>query len=217
MRINKYLAQASGISRRQADFAVSQGNVRINNKLAHIGDDVKPNDQVFLEGKKLSLPGSITILLNKPKGYVCSRRGQGSLTIYDLLPKKYESLKSIGRLDKDSSGLIVLTNDGDLAYQLSHPKFVKTKVYEIALKEPLLLKDLDIIEQGIKLDDGPSHLKLLPLGQSNESWKVVMHEGRNRQIRRTFEALGNQVLSLKRLEFGEYKLDDLAEGKHTVT
>jgi 23S rRNA pseudouridine2605 synthase len=147
-------------------------------------------------------------MLNKPTGYVVSRDGQGSLTIYDLLPPELHSLKPIGRLDKDSSGLLLLTNDGQLAQELTHPKYQKTKIYEVTLSTPLQpLHRQMISDRGLQLTDGPSKLELERITDGNDKdWRVHMHEGRNRQIRRTFAALGYSVQTLHRTHFGSYVL-----------
>lgn len=153
-------------------------------------------------------------MLNKPPGYVCSRAGQGSRTIYELLPSDYKILKPIGRLDKYSSGLLLLTNDGDLANELTHPRYAKTKVYDITLDKPLQpLHQQMINDRGLTLEDGLSKLSLLKLNNSTE-WQVTMREGRNRQIRRTFEALGYGITKLHRTSFGSYILKELAPGAH---
>lgn len=213
MRLNKYIAQATGMSRRAADAVISEQRVRINESFAALGQEVDTNDHVTLDGTVLTLPSHhMTIMLNKPVGYVCSRDGQGSSTIYDLLPKRYHHLKPIGRLDKDSSGLLLLTDDGDLAQNLTHPSFQKEKIYEVELSKPLLIDDKTKIEQGVKLDDGLSQLSLKSLGKTGKTWQITMQEGRNRQIRRTFNALGHTVRRLHRVQFGHYTLADLKSG-----
>jgi 23S rRNA pseudouridine2605 synthase len=211
MRINKFVAQASGLSRRSADEAINNGRVLINKEPAVLGDQVQENDKVFLDSKLLSLgKNHTTIILNKPRGYVCSRNGQGSRTIYDLLPKRYDKLKPIGRLDKDSTGLLLLTDDGELANCLTHPKFKKTKVYLLKLNKALSADDAtNINEKGVVLEDGISKLGLRSLSDKKDLWEVKMHEGRNRQIRRTFKALNYDVIELTRTGFGEYDLSDL--------
>jgi 23S rRNA pseudouridine2605 synthase len=216
MRINKFLALATGSSRRNADDLIKGGQVKINDSFAEIGSKVTLSDTVTLNGIVLKIPESfITIMLNKPVGYVCSRNGQGSKTIYDLIPNEYSKLNPIGRLDKDSSGLLLLTNNGDLAQQLSHPSQQKNKIYEIKLNKPLTRLDWSFIhEQGVELSDGPSKLfleQLLP--EDGTNWQVTMHEGRNRQIRRTFEALGYTVTKLHRIKFGGYLIKNLKSGQ----
>ena len=159
--------------------------------------------------------GYLYVGLNKPAGYVCSRKAQGEFpTIYELLPAKYHDLKTVGRLDKDSSGLILLTNDGDFAFKMTHPSFTKTKVYEVELDHPLEpLHQQEISDFGIEIGDGVSKLGLTRLDDSRQHWRVEMSEGRNRQIRRTFGALGYTVTRLHRTAFGPYLLDGLGEGE----
>ena len=214
MRINRFIAQASGLSRRAADQAISDGRVRVNGKPAQTGYDTQSTDVISLDGKPLAQQTTRTILLNKPVGYVVSRDGQGARTIYELLPKDLHGLKPVGRLDKDSSGLILLTNDGALANQLTHPSQQKEKIYEASLDKALAWDDRTAIEKGVKLDDGPSALRLDPLDPQGRIWRVTMTEGRNRQIRRTFEALGYKVTKLHRTQFGNYALGKLDPGMH---
>ncbi len=217
MRINKYLAQATGISRRAADRVLLQGKVTVNGIPAATGVDVGTTDTVMLNGRELQLPASFTtIMLNKPAGYICSRDGQGGRTIYDLLPKDLHTLKPIGRLDKDTSGLLLLTNDGKRAQELTHPKYQKEKRYEVKLHKPLTEADfVTITTNGVTIDDGVSTLGLESLDAHKTRWKVIMHEGRNRQIRRTFEALGYRIVSLHRTNFGPYELGKLEPGAVT--
>lgn len=217
MRLNKYIAQATGISRRAADAAITQNRVLVNAQLPAIGQQIADTDQVSLDGAVITpAVNTMTIMLNKPPGYVCSRDGQGSRTIYDLLPENLHSLKPVGRLDKDSSGLLLLTNDGQLAHELTHPSFQKIKVYQVALDAPLApLHRQMISDHGISLEDGVSRLQLERLKDGDDRyWTVHMYEGRNRQIRRTFDALGYCVTGLHRTQFGNYALDDLAAGDY---
>ncbi|GAC1498312.1 MAG: pseudouridine synthase [Candidatus Saccharimonadales bacterium] len=218
MRINKYIALASGLSRRNADLAIADGRVRLNRKIARLGDTITDQDAVYLDNNLLKLElGPKVVMRNKPVGYVCSRDGQGSKTVYDILPKTYQNLNCVGRLDKDSSGLILLTNDGDLANQLTHPRYGKAKVYVVKLDSILTAKNQkQIVQQGIKLEDGISKFHLRLLDEKNNCWQVKMTEGRNRQIRRTFAAVGNNVIELERVRFGNYYLDDLALGQHRL-
>lgn len=249
MRINKFVAQGTGLSRRAADWAINQGRITINGRPAVLGDSVGIADRVTLDNITITPPVKTqTIMLHKPPGYVCSRDGQGSRTIYDLLPPELHHLKPVGRLDKDSSGLLLLTNDGDLANQLTHPGYAKTKIYLVTLDKPLTPTDHKIITgHGVTLQDGVSRLQLDPLNhgpvnfrnpnpqsksdlstasgltskpslhthtspQPSRAWRVTMAEGRNRQIRRTFAALGYQVTTLHRTHFGDYRLRDLKSG-----
>lgn len=220
MRLNKYLAKATGISRREADIAISDSRVLIGGQIAHIGQDVTPDDIVKLDNKIVVIPKETTLLmLNKPIGYVSSRNPQaaGVKTVYELLPAKYHRLKSIGRLDKDSSGLLLFTDDGDLSQRLTHPRFKKTKQYIVKLNQPLSpLHQQMISDFGIELADGTSKLGLEKLNQQATELLVVMQEGRNRQIRRTFAALGYLVIGLHRISFGSYQLGDLESGQYKL-
>ncbi|HEY8999292.1 MAG TPA: pseudouridine synthase [Candidatus Saccharimonadales bacterium] len=216
MRINVFLAKATGMSRRRADIIVESGRVRVNGNVAGSGVQVdETHDTVTLDDQTLTLPETTTtIILNKPVGYVCSRDGQGSKTIYELLPKELQNLKTVGRLDKDSSGLILLTDDGALAQKLTHPSFQKTKIYEIKLGGPLkALHRQMIADFGVQLSDGLSRFTLERIKDGDDrAWRVTMREGRNRQIRRTFAALGYQVTELRRTHFGPYALGNLQLG-----
>lgn len=213
MRINKFLALHTSLSRRGADEAIARSRVTVNGRTPSEGQQINPDDSVILDGKEIkSTPVMQTIILNKPVGYVCSRNGQGSKTIYDLLPKELQHLNSIGRLDKDSSGLLLLTNDGQLAQELTHPKYQKTKIYQVTLDKPLQpLHQQMISETGVHLSDGPSKFIV---EKSGPELKVTMREGRNRQIRRTFEALGYKVTRLHRISFNDLLLDGIKPGKY---
>lgn len=217
MRLNKYIAVATGLSRRAADAAVAAGRVTINDEQPALGQQIQNGDQVALDGRTITPPvNTITIMLNKPVGYVCSRAGQGSRTVYDLLPPELQQLKPVGRLDKNSSGLLLMTSDGQLAYELTHPSFQKNKVYLVTLDSPLQpLHRQMISDHGVSLDDGLSKFELERIHQGDDrQWQVRMHEGRNRQIRRTFIALGYQIRELHRIQFGNYNLGELATGTY---
>lgn len=215
-RLNKYLAHSTGISRRDADMAISQGRIRIDGKPAALGMSVDDNSQVEMDGRLLKSKQTYTYLaFHKPVNYVCSRRRQGSApTIYELLPERYRSLKPVGRLDKNSSGLLLLTDDGDFAHSMTHPSFHKTKRYEISLSDDLQpLHHQMITDHGISLEDGISRLQLAK-DKDDRHWIVEMHEGRNRQIRRTFAALGYTVNQLHRTRFGKYDIGQLQPGSY---
>lgn len=210
MRLNVYIAQATGLSRRAADTVIMEGRVTVNGSAPQQGQQVSSSDIITLDGSPITAAATTqTIMLNKPVGYVCSREGQGSKTVYELLPASLHHLKPVGRLDKTSSGLLLLTSDGTLANQLTHPRYQKTKVYEVRLLKPLTLHDKKHIEKGVLLDDGLSHLALEGEGKR---WTVSMKEGRNQQIRRTFAAVGYTVDRLHRTHFGPYTLGALKSG-----
>lgn len=233
MRINQYIAVATGISRRQADKLIQGRTVFINDIPAQLTDHVTTIDRVRIRQKLITLPlEHTTIMLNKPAGYVVSRNGQGSKTVYDLLPTEYQNLKPVGRLDKDSSGLLLLTDDGHLANRLTHPKYSKDKVYLVSLSHALAGKDFDAITKtGVNIGDKTKSTFRLEVkdaehlaGKSHsihdscflpktKDWIATLQEGRNRQIRRTFAALGYTVTSLHRLTFGSYRLEDMQPGE----
>jgi len=218
MRINRYIALATGVSRRQADVLIASSKVTVNSQPANAGQVINSADNVAVNGELITLPKSTTtIALNKPIGFVCSREGQGSKTIYELLPDRLHNLKPVGRLDKDSSGLLLLTDDGELANRLTHPKYQKEKTYEVALSKPLSKDDLaKITTEGIVIDKNrPSKLQLEPFNSGLTKWHVKISEGRNRQIRRTFGALGYSVIQLHRTQFGPYQLENLKNGNFT--
>lgn len=209
-RLNKFLALQLGISRRQADELIEKGRISINGKTAQLGERFKAGDEIKLGEKIISKTHEEKkyVIFNKPRGYVCSRKKQGeNETIYTILPKEFSVLKPVGRLDKDSSGILLLTNDGDFAFQMTHPKFRKVKEYLVSLDTPLQpIHQQMIADFGINLPDGKSQLGLERLDDSRKNWKVIMSEGRNRQIRRTFSAIGYEVEELHRTVFGSYIL-----------
>jgi len=217
IRLNKFLAEKVGLSRREADNLIVDGKVLVNQRPAVLGARISETDEIICDGKIISTkkPEYIYLMLNKPVGYVSSRKAQGEVpTLYELLPEKYQKLKTVGRLDKNSSGLILLTNDGDFAFKHTHPKFYKLKTYLVELDQTLApLHQQEISDFGIHLEDGLSKLFLTKLDDSRLKWQVEMSEGRNRQIRRTFAALGYKVVKLHRIEFGHYQLGDLKTGE----
>jgi 23S rRNA pseudouridine2605 synthase len=240
IRLNKFIAERLGFSRREADEIIEKGKVTVDGKPAILGARIDKNSKVCYNNKTVPFDTDFLYLaMNKPVGYVCSRRAQGNApTLYDLLPKEYQKLKTVGRLDKDSSGLILLTNDGDFAFQMTHPKFHKEKVYEVALSRPLEpLHQQMISDYGVMLEDGPSKFTVVKLenlsfsdnkdlaiaarsvsekDKSQALYMVILSEGRNRQIRRTFAALGYRVTSLHRTQFGKYQLSGLESGKYAI-
>jgi 23S rRNA pseudouridine2605 synthase len=213
MRLNVFVAQATGISRRKSDILIKQGRVLVAGKSAELGMVIAVTDNITLDGKLIRLPlKTTTIMLNKPVGYVVSRSGQGGKTIYDLLPRKLHDLKPVGRLDKESSGLIILTNDGQLANKLAHPSFNKSKIYQVTLDKVLNPMDRRVINAGIQLEDGISRLRI-DAGYQDCHISVTMSEGKNRQIRRTFAKQGYKVLRLHRISFGNFNLGNLRPGE----
>lgn len=220
-RLNKHLALQLGVSRREADNLIEEGIVTVNGTPATLGARFSDGDSITVNGKDIKSDTAYEyIILHKPVGYVCSRRQQGDTpTIYELLPQKYHHLKPVGRLDRESSGIILLSNDGNFAFTMTHPKFAKTKIYNVRLENELApLHQQMINDHGIQLEDGSSTLQLERMNDTDrKSWIVTMKEGRNRQIRRTFGALGYTVAKLHRTNFGNYSLGDIKVGEFEVT
>ncbi|MBR5647427.1 rRNA pseudouridine synthase [Candidatus Saccharibacteria bacterium] len=216
LRLNKFLAERLGVSRREADELIAAGKILVDDKPAILGARIDKSSKVCYNKKIIPFQTDfLYIAMNKPVGYVCSRRAQGNApTLYKLLPKEYQKLKTVGRLDKDSSGLILLTNDGDFAFQMTHPKFHKEKIYEVELNKPLgPLHQQMISDFGVMLEDGPSKFTVI---HEDNKYTVILSEGRNRQIRRTFAALGYRVTKLHRTQFGKYQLSGLQPGKCAI-
>ena len=216
MRLNKFVALSLGVSRRKADELIEQGKILVNGDRAVLGRQISQSDTILHNSRELHIQPKKLILLHKPVGYLCSRASQGGVpTIYELLPKNLHHLKPVGRLDKDSSGLILLTNDGDFAHQMTHPSFYKIKRYLVTLDQPLQPLHRQMINDfGVQLPDGPSRLTLERQHDGDDRrWIVQMSEGRNRQIRRTFAALGYTVTKLHRTDFGNYSLSGMKRGE----
>lgn len=217
-RLNKFVALSLGVSRRKADELIEKGKIIVDGQPARLGQQISEVNRVSYNGNSLKIQDKKLIALNKPVGYLCSRASQGGVpTIYELLPTSLHHLKPVGRLDKDSSGLILLTNDGDFAHQMTHPSFYKIKRYLVTLDQPLQPLHRQMINDfGVQLPDGPSRLTLERQHDGDDHrWIVQMSEGRNRQIRRTFAAFGYTVTKLHRTDFGNYTLGSIKRGEFT--
>jgi pseudouridine synthase len=214
VRINQFVASASGLSRRAADIAIAGGRVTIGTRPAMTGESAPTDADIRLDGKSLLLPTSFTyLMLNKPTGYVSSRTQQGpDPTLYALLPADYRDLRITGRLDRDSSGLVILTDDGNFIHRYTHPSNGHSKTYIVLLQKPLTTSDRDRLAAGVELEDGPSFITVT--ARSGSRLTVTIGEGRNRQIRRTFGALGYTVESLHRTAVGGITLGRLAPGTY---
>lgn len=211
MRLNQFVAQATGLSRRAADSAITSGQISVNGAAGQLGQTIEPDqDQVNYQGQALALDPSVVIIYHKPTGLITSRRGQGQATIYDRLPKEYQALKPAGRLDRDSSGLMVLSNDGQIIQRLIHPSAGKAKRYQVELDRAMTAQDLISLQDGIQLAEGLSRLRLLD--HNGRSFEIELVTGWNRQIRRSFEALGYRVTKLHRTAIGLIALGDLGPG-----
>ncbi len=222
MKIQKFLAHAGIASRRKAEELVKAGKVRINGKVAQVGQRVDPTRDTVNVGKQriTKLPPLDYILVHKPKNYVSTTKDpQGRKTVLDILPTKLKKLRlyPVGRLDYDSEGLMLLTNDGDYAYHLTHPKFEILKTYRITIKGNLSEKDKEKLEKGFWLDrnfkTSPAKLKLIEVQKQKSIWEISIHEGKKRQVRRMLEAIHHPVLRLIRTKLGPYELGELKPGE----
>lgn len=218
MRLQKYLAHAGVSSRRKAEEFITAGHVRVNGTtVRELGTSVADGDRVELAGKVVIIPDEKRYLvLNKPPKVMTTMRDPGGRrTVASLVPHHGGRVVPVGRLDYDTSGVLFLTNDGDLAHVLTHPKFGVEKTYRAIVQGRLAGDDMKRFLEGIRLDDGrsqPAKIRVVRAGPAASEVDVTIHEGRNRQIRRMFEATGHPVLSLVRLRFGPLSLGDLPLG-----
>ncbi|MBO8423496.1 MAG: rRNA pseudouridine synthase [Firmicutes bacterium] len=219
MRLNKYIAECGAASRRGADKLISDGLVKVNNKVVtELGTIVnEDNDTVTVNGKKLVLRNrDVYIILNKPKGCITAvKDDKGRKTVMDYVESKDKRLFPVGRLDYDSEGLVLLTNDGDTAYKLTHPSSEIPKTYIAKVEGEIPEKELDKLRDGIPLDGAITHrakIKVLGVEDLISRIEITIFEGKNRQIRRMFEYIGYNVIFLKRTAIGEIRLGGLGRG-----
>ena len=218
MRLNKFLASAGVASRRKCDQLIQEGLISVNGKVVNeLGTIInEKKDKVFYEGRQILLPSSfVYIKLNKPKGYACTAKDEkGRKTIYDLLPQG-ERLFSIGRLDYDTEGLIILTNDGDFANKVAHPRYSVDKEYHVTIEGQIKESELAVLRKGVVIDGErmPSaKVEFLSSDGKTTKLSVVIDEGMNRQVRRMFEAIGKTIKLLKRVRIGNVKLGGVKRG-----
>ncbi len=216
VRIQKYLADCGVCSRRAAETAVADGLVTVNGDLAEIGQKIDPAADVVCYAGKPILPKADEkhyILLNKPRGIVCTAKDEkGRTPVTDLVKLEGVRLYPVGRLDMDSDGLLLLTDDGEFANHLTHPRHEIPKIYEVTFREPPTDRQLEILSSPMVLDGYP----LLPIGirpLSPDRLELTLWEGRNRQIRRMCESAGLKITRLSRVAVGEIRLGDLPAGK----
>ena len=220
MRLNKFLSNSGVASRRKSDELISQGKVFVNGKVvSELGLQInEKRDKVMVEGKQIKLPSSfVYIKLNKPKGYACTAHDEkGRKTIYELIDTD-ERLFSIGRLDYDTEGLILLTNDGDFANKVAHPKYAIEKEYRVTIEGQIKESELAVLRKGVVVDgERMPSAKVEFLSEDDKFTKlsVVIDEGQNRQIRRMFEAIGKSIRLLKRVRIGQVRLGGLKRGDY---
>lgn len=218
MRINKFLAAAGVASRRECDKFIAEGKVSVNGKTATLGLEVGAEDEVFLNGNKVVLKKNEYYILNKPKGYICSVSDEkGRKTVMDLMPQGAGRIYPVGRLDYDSEGLIIMTTDGELAQKLTHPSNEVPKTYLIKIEGVLKETDLNPIRSGIEIDGYVTKKCKAHIVETNKAYTkvhITLTEGKNREIRKMFAAIGKEVTLLKRIKIGEITLRGLNRGAY---
>ena len=217
MRINKYLAESGVASRRAADALIKEGIVKINGKIAKLGDEVEYSDNVKVNGKTVNVVKKYDYyIMNKPKGYVSTvKDDKGRKTVMDLLPPNAKRLFPVGRLDYDTEGLLILTNDGDLTFKLTHPKNEVPKTYLVKTEKPVSDEDLNKLRTGVIIDGVKTkrcNIRIIEQNKSFTRLNITITEGRNRQIRKMFEAVNNNFDFLKRIKIGELSVSGLNRG-----
>ena len=218
LRLNKYLANAGVCSRREADEYIQAGNVKVNGEVVtELGTKVTRKDTILFNDQPICLERKIYVLLNKPKDTVTtSDDPQGRQTVMDLVRNaSQERIYPVGRLDRNTTGVLLLTNDGDLASKLTHPKFVKKKIYHVWLDKDVNPEDLAKISAGIELEDGPIHADAIAYANEKDKNQIgiEIHSGKNRIVRRIFEFLGYRVTKLDRVYFAGLTKKNLPRGR----
>ena len=218
-RLNKYIASSGLCSRRKADELIESGVVVVNGKkISEPGYLVQQKDKVFVNNKLIHPVKHEYYRFYKPAGYITTADDEkGRKTIYDLLPENLHHLKPVGRLDKDSTGLLILTNDGDLINALSHPSVKVPKIYRVTINGKITQNDIDTMYQGIEIEPGKiayAEVDVLEIDSNHTVMEIVLYQGLNRQIRKMFEHLGHEVISLKRTQHAILNLDGLKRGEY---
>ncbi|MBO6012686.1 MAG: RNA-binding S4 domain-containing protein [Bacteroidales bacterium] len=218
LRLNKYLANAGICSRREADEYIQNGSVKVNGEVVtELGTKVTRKDVILFNDQPVSLERKVYVLLNKPKDTVTtSDDPQGRQTVMDLVRNaSQERIYPVGRLDRNTTGVLLLTNDGDLASKLTHPKYVKKKIYHVWLDKDVAEEDMAKIAAGIELEDGPIHADAIAYANEEDKNQVgiEIHSGKNRIVRRIFESLGYRVTKLDRVYFAGLTKKNLPRGR----
>jgi len=219
VRLQKYLSEAGVASRRASEQLIIEGRVAVNGRVqTELGCKIDPvADTVALDGKPLKAKRKLYIALNKPRGYVCSRKDEEDRKLIgDLLPKEWTNLYSVGRLDRESEGLIFLTNDGEFSLKLTHPRYGVRKIYVVGVAGPIDETVVARLKQGIE-DEGEllkaSEVRVLGVSKSHSVLELELTEGKNREVRRMFESMDFKVERLQRIQIGPIKLGDLRQGR----
>jgi len=219
IRLQKYLAEAGVASRRASEVLIVEGRVAVNGKLAReLGTKVNPaDDLVTVDGRQVRIRRKQYLAMHKPAGCVCSRNDErGRPTIYQLLPPEWSNVQSVGRLDYDTEGLLLLTNDGELALRLTHPRYGVVKLYEVTVEGRVDPVQLEPLTRGV-MDEGERlkarRARLLSATKSRSIIELEMTEGKNREVRRMCAVIGLTVEQLLRTQVGKIKLGDLRAGR----
>jgi len=212
MRLQVFLARAGVASRRKAEALIQQGLVRVNGEVARLGQKVGPQDLVEVAGQRVALPERVVLALHKPKGYTTTRFDpHAAKTVYELLPD-IPGLHPVGRLDRDSEGLLLLTNDGELTFRLTHPRYRVVKVYRVWTERGTLPEAVcRRLLKGVLLEDGPA--QALACRPAPGGALLTLGEGRKREVRRMLKAVGYPVRRLLRVQVGPIRLGDLPPGR----
>ncbi len=219
MRLQKYLALCSVASRRASEEIIASGRVTVNGQVVTgMGTKVAQGDEVCVDGRKVSPDEKkIYIMLNKPAGYITSvTDDRGRHTVMELVEDIPERLYPVGRLDYDTEGLLFLTNDGDMAYSLTHPKYEKEKVYEALVKGIMYHGAVDKLKAGVYIDGrktAPAEAEVIEHRRNTTVVRICIHEGRNRQVRKMCDAVGHSVVALRRVAFDGIEMGNLDVGK----
>lgn len=218
MRINKYIAQSGICSRRKADEYVLSGRVKVNGVvITMLGFEIRKKDKVTLDGKIIRADKLEYFKFYKPTGYITTKSDEkGRKTIYDVIPECFHHLNPVGRLDKDSSGLIIMTNDGNLAYELTHPSIKVAKTYIVKVDGKLSDDELKKLTDGIEIEKGKMAYcdwAILEESKNETLFQIILYQGLNRQIRKMFEFLGHNVINLKRVRHANIELTGLKKGQ----
>lgn len=218
MRLQKLLAHAGVASRRAAEELIVRGKVRVNGKtVRELGTIVSTEDRIDVSGTPVKLESEQSyLLMHKPAGVMTTMRDpQGRRTVADMIPKGVPRVVPVGRLDYDTSGVLLLTNDGELANVLTHPRFGVEKTYRAVVKGRLMPEEIAKLKSGVMLEEfraAGAQVRVVAIRRDTSVLDITIHEGRNRQVRRMFEAVGHPVIALARLRFGPLKLGDLPPG-----
>ena len=215
IRLNRYIAMCGLCSRRKAESFIRGGDVSINKKIiTNLATRVFLKDIVFVNGKKITLEKKRYIVLNKPTGYITTMSDEkGRKTVVSLIKNSYkERVVPVGRLDKDTTGVLLFTNDGDLAKRLSHPSYEVQKIYHVVLDRAVTKKDFSLIKQGINLTDGLVFVDDLQYLDSTNKIRIQIHLGKNRIVRRIFEYYNYHVITLDRIQYANIQKRSLPVG-----